>query len=321
MIPAIRDRGGIIHSVHSNSPERARDFATNHDIAHSTTSVDELLASDIDAVYISTTNDRHFASTMLALAAGKHVLCEKPLALTTADARAMIDLADSAGLVLATNHHLPGSPLHRAARDLVAAGRIGTVLSARIAHAVLLPERLRGWRLAESAAGSGVIMDITCHDASVLNPLLGEPRTVTAIGVRQGDWNDGGQSDAVMTVIEYVSPEGGRIVAQTHDAFTVPHAPTSLEVHGAEGSILIVDAMTQDTPGTVTITTASGTERVEVDCNSDLYDIILDGFENAVRGTGAPTATGRDGLAALRVALAAEVSASTGRTVLLSELE
>jgi 1,5-anhydro-D-fructose reductase (1,5-anhydro-D-mannitol-forming) len=278
-----------------------------------------LLESNIDAVYISTTNDRHFRAAMDALAAGKHVLCEKPLALSVEEARAMVVLAESTGLVLATNHHLPGSPLHTTVRELIASGRIGNVLSAHIAHAVLLPERLRGWRIADNAGG-GVVMDITCHDASVLNPLLGTPKRVTALGVSQADWNVAGSMDAVMSVIEYESADGSPIIAQTHDAFSVPAAPTRLEVHGTAGTIIVTDAMTQETFGTVTLVSPHGTEQIPVDCTKDLYSIILDAFSGAIGGSAIPTATGRDGLLALRVALAVQQSATTGQTVELLDI-
>lgn len=321
MIPAIRARGAVVAAVHSRSAEHASSFARSHRIPVGTNDIAELLASGVDAVYISTANELHAPHTLAALAAGAHVLCEKPLALDVADAESMIALAAEQGLVLATNHHLPGSPLHRTVRELVAAGRIGTVLSATVAHAVLLPERLRGWRVAGGAPGGGVIMDITCHDASVLGPLLGHPRRVTAIDVQQADWNAGGTSDAVMTVIEYESAAGDLVLAQTHDAFTVPHATTSFEVHGTAGSIHVSDAMTQDTAGVVTLTTSDGPQRVEVDCSADLYAIVLDAFDAAVAGEGTPTATGSDGLAALRIALAAEESARTGRTIDLRAAE
>ncbi|BAU31053.1 Gfo/Idh/MocA family protein [Microcella alkaliphila] len=314
VIGAIRACGGAVEIVHSSSADRAATYAHANGIPAGTSDLPALLAAEIDAVYISTTNDLHHPQSMAALAAGKHVLCEKPLAITIRDAREMIETAAERGLVLAANHHLPGSPLHAAARDLVRSGRIGTVLSARVHHAVLLPERLRGWRVESAAPGSGVIADITCHDASVLNPLLGRPRRVAALSAHQGQWNAGAE-DAVMTVIEYEGSAGERILAQTHDAFTVEFDRTSLTIHGTLGSIHISDAMTQDTHGTVTLTTATGVELIPVDTSRDLYEIIIDAFTAAIAGHGQPTASGEDGLAALRVALAAQESARTGRMV------
>ncbi|MBT2522529.1 Gfo/Idh/MocA family protein [Arthrobacter sp. ISL-28] len=315
VIDAIRASGGHIEGVMSGSAGRADEFAAVHGLRYATTDLDELLGWDIDAVYISSTNDKHFDQACRALRAGKHVLCEKPLALNAGDAEAMVQLAEELGLVLAANHHLPGSPLHAKVRELVADGAIGTVLSAKVAHAVLLPQRLRGWRLGQSTPGSGVILDITCHDASVLNPLLGNPAAVTAVAVQQADWNIGGQEDAAMTVIRYERDGTPPVLAQTHDSFTVGYADTSLEVHGTEGTIKVIDAMTQDTKGQVLLTTKAGIRDVEVDCSEDLYVIGLRAFAAAVEGTGTPTATGREGLMALKVALAAQESAATGRTV------
>lgn len=315
VISAIRASGGYTAGVCSGSAARARDFAASHGMARYTTDLDDLLDWDIDAVYISSANALHFDQATRALQAGKHVLCEKPLALDTGQAEAMVQLAEETGLILAANHHLPGSPLHAKVRELVAGGAIGTVLSARIAHAVLLPERLRGWRLGQDTPGSGVILDITSHDASVLNPLLGSPVAVAAIAVQQADWNTGGQADAAMTIVRYEREGLPPVLAQTHDSFTVGYASTSLEVHGTNGTIQVFDAMTQDTKGEIILITESGTRRVDVDCSEDLYVIGLRAFTQAVAGTGAPTATGRDGLMALKVALAAQESANSGHTV------
>jgi 1,5-anhydro-D-fructose reductase (1,5-anhydro-D-mannitol-forming) len=219
------------------------------------------------------------------------------------------------------NHHLPGSPLHSTARQLVAEGRIGTLYSARINHAVLLPENLREWRLAD-VPGGGVVFDITVHDASVLNPLFGAaPVRATALGVSQAAWNKSHTRDSVMTVLEYIGGPGGSAgIAQTHDAFTVPYPGTSMEIHGETGAILIGDAMTQDTPGTVELHTAAGVEYIDVDVSEDLYHTNVRAFAAAVRGEGRPTATGEDGLRALKVALAVEESLKTGKTVKLSDL-
>ena len=315
VIGAIRASGGDTVGVFSGSADRASDFAAIHGLPNFTTRLDELLGWEIDAVYISSTNALHFDQAVRALKAGKHVLCEKPLALESGQAEAMVELAEEMGMVLAANHHLPGSPLHAKVRELVNDGVIGTVLSAKVAHAVLLPERLRGWRLGQGTPGGGVILDITCHDASVLNPLLGTPVAVTALAVQQADWNTGGQEDAAMTVIRYERDGRPPVLAQTHDSFTVGYAATSLEVHGTEGSIQVTDAMTQATEGQVILTNVSGSRTVDVDCSEDLYVIGLRAFTAAVAGTGSPTATGRDGLMALNVALAAQESVLSGRTV------
>jgi 1,5-anhydro-D-fructose reductase (1,5-anhydro-D-mannitol-forming) len=318
MVPALRANGISPKALFDTDEERFQ-FWRDQDLDLLTTSLDELLGSDINAVYISSRNDQHAPHAIAAAKAGKHVIVEKPMALTLADARAIVAAADQSGVLLAVNHHLPGSPLHSTARQLVASGRIGALHSARINHAVLLPENLREWRLAD-VPGGGVVFDITVHDASVLNQLFGAaPTRVTALGVCQATWNTARTRDSVMTIMEFAASDHGVPgLAQTHDAFTVPYPATSMEIHGETGAIVIGDAMTQDTPGTVTLYTTSGVEAIDIDLNDDLYHINVRAFAAAVRGEGRPTATGRDGLNALHVALAVEESLRSGRTVSLT---
>ena len=319
MVPAFQ-ANGVPTRVLFDTEERRFQYWRDSDLDLLTSDLAEFLNSDINAVYISSRNDQHAAHAIAAAEAGKHVLLEKPMALTVADARSIIAATDKAGVQLAVNHHLPGSPLHVTARQLVADGRIGMLYSARINHAVLLPEHLRGWRLAD-VPGGGVVFDITVHDASVLNPLFGSaPTRVSALGVSQAPWNSAGTRDSVMTTLEYpASRSGVPGLAQTHDAFTIPCPGTSMEIHGDSGAIVIADAMTQDTPGTVELHTPNGIEKIDVDCSEDLYHINVRAFTAAVRGEGPPTATGIDGLRALQVTLAVEESLKSGRAVTIGD--
>ncbi len=147
VVPAMRAAGHVVAGVCSGSAARAADYAIRHDIPVGTDELDRLLGADIDAVYISSRNGEHAGQAQAAAAAGKHVLCEKPLATTFADAQKTVDACAAAGVVLAVNHHLPGAGTHRRVREMVASGAVGRPLSAAVRHAVLLPERLRGWRL------------------------------------------------------------------------------------------------------------------------------------------------------------------------------
>ena len=188
IIPAMRGLGHQVTAVAASTPEWGSTYAAANDIPTSGTVEDILARDDVDAVYVSTKNEFHRDQTLMAAAAGKHVLCEKPLALSKTDAEAMVAGCAASGVVFGTNHHLPGADTHRTIRELVRDGAVGRVLSVRVFHAVQLPKRLEGWRLS-SKGGGGVTIDITCHDASVLNPLLGGlPLDVTAIAASQGHW-------------------------------------------------------------------------------------------------------------------------------------
>ena len=248
MIGAIRANGGDVVAVMSASAERAKAFAAKHDIRRSTTELAALVGGDdIDAVYISTTNELHRDQALAAADAGKHVLCEKPLALTLADARAIVHACRARGVTLGTNHHLRNAATHRAMREAILSGRIGRPLFARVFHAVYLPPHLQGWRIDKPEAGGGVVLDITVHDADTLRFVLdSEPVAVSAMTSRGGMAHEG-LEDGVMGVVRFANGA----LAQFHDAFTTRYATTGFEVHGDEGSLIGRDCMTQAPKGEV----------------------------------------------------------------------
>jgi 1,5-anhydro-D-fructose reductase (1,5-anhydro-D-mannitol-forming) len=301
---------GELRGVASSDPARAQAFASEKNIPVAYESVEALLADpEIDAVYISTTNEWHKPQTLAAAAAGKHVLCEKPLALTLADAQEMVAACAAAGVVMGTNHHLRNSATHRAMQELVASGAIGEIQAARVFHAVHLPPHLQGWRINRPDAGGGVVFDITVHDADCVRFILGdEIAEVTAMTAAQGMGE--GVEDAVMGVMR---TRKGRLV-QFHDSFTSRHSYTGFEVHGTEGSIYGRDVMTQQPVGTVILRRDGNEEEIAV-AHENLYERSVRRFNAAIRGEGDPAATARDGLCSLAVALSVLESARTGHVV------
>jgi 1,5-anhydro-D-fructose reductase (1,5-anhydro-D-mannitol-forming) len=309
MIDAIRaQQGHEVVAVASSSAERARDFAAKHKIGGAYASVENLLADPaVQVVYISTTNELHRDQAIAAAAAGKHVLCEKPLALTLDDARQMVRACADAGVVMATNHHLRNAATHRKIRELVQGGAIGRPLFARVFHAVHLPPHLQGWRLDKPAAGGGVILDISVHDADTLRFILGaEPVEAVAIS-QSASMAREGLEDGVMAVLRF---DNG-VLAQLHDAFTVPFATTGIEIHGDKGSVIGRNVMTQRPIGEVLLRDAQGEHAVPVE-HEGLYARGVAQFCAAIRGEGEPAATALDGLRSLATALAIVEACRTG---------
>jgi len=309
MIGAIRANGGEIAALMSSDAERGKMFAATHGIPLATPELGELLGR-VDAVYVSTTNELHREQTLRAAAAGRHVLCEKPLALTVEGAAEMVEAGRRAGVVIATNHHLRNASTHRAMRDAVAAGRIGKPLFARVFHAVYLPPALQGWRIKAPESGAGVVMDITVHDADTLRFVLGEDPVEVSALLQSAGLAEGGIEDGAMGIIRFTSG----LLAQFHDAFTTAHAPTGFEVHGSEGSLIGKDCMTQRPVGEVMLRSGKGEEQVSLD-HADLYVRGVAAFVAAVAGKGEPAATGEDGIWSLATALAALRSGRERRAV------
>lgn len=311
VIAAIRAQtASSIKSVLSSDPQRGATYAKQHSIAQSAADLGAILEDpDIDAVYISTTNEKHYPQAMAAIERGKHVLCEKPLAMTLAEAIEMVRAAQSKGVVFATNHHLRNAGSHMAIRDLIRSGRLGDVLSVRIFHAVHLPAHLQGWRINDAAAGGGVIPDIVVHDADTVRFYLEEdPAEVVA---KSGESGMGqGVEDSVMSI--WSMPSGTMV--QTHESFTHPFAGTGLEVHGTEASIVARNVMTQRPVGEVVLVDGDGRHEVPFS-DHGLYVRSLLRFTQSVAGEGQPSADGADGVKSLAVALAVREAADRGQTV------
>lgn len=296
-------------AVMSSDAARARRFASENNIPRAFDSLDSLLSDpDVDVVYVSTTNELHKGQTIAAAQAGKHVLCEKPLALTLEDALDMAEACRRANVVMGTNHHLRNAVTHRTLRRLVAEGAIGQPLAVRLLHVGYLPLHLQGWRINRPDAGGGIILDITVHDADTLRFVLDdEVEDVFACAAQQG-LATGDLEDAVMGVTTF--RRGTQV--QFHDAYTIRHAGTGIEIHGTEGSLIGEDVMSQDPRGHIFLSRQNRREEIDPGPHEDLYLRSVRLFNEAARGKGQPAATAEDGIRSLAVALAAKESARTG---------
>ena len=143
----------------------------------------ELLARpDVDAVVIAVPNNRHHEIALAALAAGKHTLCEKPLAMNAAEAEQMLAAAERAGVVHMTAFTYGFTPSARYLGHLIQQGELGELRSVRAAYQMALSPHLLGWRSRRELAGSGVLGDIGSHLIHIVLELAGD---VTALSARQ----------------------------------------------------------------------------------------------------------------------------------------
>lgn len=141
---------------------------------------DLLRRRDIDAVVVATPNFLHREIVLAAFAAGKHVLCEKPLALNRADAEEMLRAAERSGRVHMTAFTYRFTPAVQYARRLVEQGELGDLRTVRAAYLMALSGHVLGWRSERRFAGSGVLADIGSHLVHLVQWLAGDIRSLTA---------------------------------------------------------------------------------------------------------------------------------------------
>ncbi len=165
-------------AIASRDPSRAEAVAAELGIPNAHGSYEELLGDpEVDAVYIPLPNHLHAEWTIRAAEAGKHVLCEKPLALTVADAERMIDAADSAGVILMEAFMYRHHPTWVAARELVAGGRIGQLLAVQSFFGYYNDDPANIRNIAD--VGGGALYDVGCYCVNLSRMLFGgEPTRV-----------------------------------------------------------------------------------------------------------------------------------------------
>lgn len=309
--PAFRKAGEHLRAVAGRDPERTAAFAARH--GGTPTTIPELLADpEITAVYVAATNDLHAEYTQAAAAAGKHVLCEKPLARTLEEAEAMIAACRQAGVHLGTAFMMRFHPVHQAIHQLVAAGTIGTPLQARVQFGFELKPGRQTWRMDQAAAGGGPLMDVGSHAVDLLSFVTGAGvKEVGAFAARQA--LAGSAEDAA--VLNLVLDNG--MLAQVNVAFNTPFARTGFEIHGTAGSITTRDTLGQVAEGEGEVRTAAGVKPI-VYTPCDLYEREITAFAGAISGHAPLEISGEAGLANLRVLLAAYRSSYWGGAAVLT---
>jgi predicted dehydrogenase len=185
VIPGIQasPRSEVV-AIASREAGRAEAAARALAIPRAHGSYEALLADpDVDAVYIPLPNHLHAAWAIAAARAGKHVLCEKPLAMTAAEAQAIVDAGREAGIVLVEGFMYRQHPSWVAVRDLVASGRIGRLVAVDswFSYHLKDPTNIRNIR----EVGGGALYDIGCYSVNLSRMLFGdEPEAVAATIVR-----------------------------------------------------------------------------------------------------------------------------------------
>jgi 1,5-anhydro-D-fructose reductase (1,5-anhydro-D-mannitol-forming) len=310
MVDAIRRSGGAPLWVMSRDEAHRAEFARDLGIRHHCGDLAGMLADPrVKAVYVSSINSLHRAQVLQAARAGKHILCDKPLATRSSDALKMVRACEKAGVVLGVNHHLRSSPVHQTMRRMIAAGDIGEVRSLIIIHAGLLRPILQTWRIRDPAEGA-IYLDLSVHDIDLACFLL-QQTPALASGI--GDALMLGDAKAHDHAMYALRMSGGAFV-QVNESFVTPDVESLVMAYGSEGILIASGTLAQKSSGTLTRRLRGRNESIPLRPNDTYADTVAQ-FIAATEGRGSPHATGRDGLVSLAGAEAVARAVATRRTV------
>jgi predicted dehydrogenase len=289
--PAQAVRDVAVTAIAARDRSRAESFARRHGIARVAGSYDELIADpELDAVYVPLPNGRHAQWTLAALAAGKHVLCEKPLTANAAEAQQVSDAADAAGLVVMEAFHYRYHPLIARALEIVPT--LGPLRHVETQLCFPLP-RFSDIRYQYDLAG-GAMMDAGCYAVHAMRTLAGaEPSVVSARAALQSP-----DVDRLM-VAEYRFGSGatGRTTASMWSRHVLG---VSALVSGENGSLRILNYLAPQLYHRMTVRMGGSTRQEKVPGEAT-YTYQLRAFADAVRNGGPNLTPASDSVNTMRI--------------------
>jgi predicted dehydrogenase len=296
VIPARDNDDVIVVGVAARDRKRAVEYAKEHEIPRVFDTYDDLCVSeDIDVVYVATPPVGHLESTRAALAAGKHVLCEKPLAMNALQTQHMIELGAASGLVLMEAFHWRYHPMAARITEIMESGVLGELIEFDALFTIpFMPVGDFRWQL---AAGGGALMDLGCYPVQWARHIgSGEPKVISAQMV-EGP-TDRGESYVDMTVTAELQFDDGFRGRIHSDMSERSRFTASLTVTGSLGTLVVNNPLAPQLGNSIAITSGGSTTNETVS-TSTTYDWQMKALVDAVRnGTVLPTG-GADSIATM----------------------
>jgi predicted dehydrogenase len=292
LAPAIAEADGVrLWSVLSRDAERGRKFAERHGAAAPNavhTDLDSLLADDeLDAVLIASPDKLHAPQCIAAARAGKHVLTEKPMATDVAEAQAMVDACDEAGVVLAVAYHLRWHAGHRKLAAAIRAGDLGTVRHMRVQWTFLAPNA-ENWRASAEVGRWWGLAGVGTHCLDqvrwLMVPSCGEI-VVQENLISREVWK-GPHDETALISLGFESGATAEVCSSVLFA-----APRRMEVFGSESYAICDDTLGPHGAGAISI----GGKPMDYQVSNPYVGEIAD-FAAAVAEGRPPEVDGREGL-------------------------
>lgn len=318
--------GAVAVAVCSAQRSRAEMMAQQFDIARATTDYRDLLGADVDAVIITTPPALHRQMALDAIAAAKHVLCEKPLAASLAEAMEMRDAAEAAGIVHMINHHMRFSATYAAVHEWIAAGYLGTptVADARVNMNPTDYLRAPGWSTSKSgwfvdaAQGGGILAGSAGpHLFDMLRWCWGEVATVACVAgvavptVTMPDGNEIAGITAPDTFLALLRFTSGTFATVRGVPIAYHRGGFSVEFNGTAGALL---ATNTDLKG-ATVADPVPQDLLLPDMPWDRAGIVMRFIRAIQEGEPAPAPNFHDGVAVQAILDALNEAIATGTWV------
>lgn len=302
---------GLVSGNPDKAQEVARAYGIDQQHVYSYDTFDQIADDDaIDVAYIILPNALHREWTERAFAAGKHVLCEKPMAGTAEACESMIEAGQQAGKKLMIGYRAQYDPYNLRAIEAVQSGEIGAPQLVVGTHGFRLGSADQ-WRAKEELAAGGSLYDIGIYSLNGARYLLGEEPVSIQARYREGSGNP---DITVEEGVEWIMDFPSKAVANCSSSYMVGSA-NQIHVEGTEGEVRL-DPATSYYARNLYIDNEAGRQEVVIP-NTNQFAAMLDEMAAAVQEDRTPKTPGEEGLRDVRIMQAIYEAAETGDTVTL----
>jgi D-xylose 1-dehydrogenase (NADP+, D-xylono-1,5-lactone-forming) len=282
-------RKNQVSAVFSNSKERAAEVARKFGIPGSYNDYDEFLKSDISCVYVASANAHHFQQVIKAAKAGKHILCEKPLALTSQEAEEMVKACEVNNVQLAVNYVYRFHPLIKKAKELLDKELTGKLVSITLNFNIDFPPG-SNFRFNKDLSGGGALRDLGTHMIDLLRFFGGEIETID--GVVDNIVYKSEVDDFSAAIVKFQKSGYGYF----NVSFNSKKAFNRIEIVGHKGSVSIENLIgAKYVPAKLTILLAGEAKKAFRKRGNKLY-LLLKSVQQSFLKNETPSVTGYDGL-------------------------
>lgn len=327
VVPAMkRATGSAFAAVVSRDRTRGEAFARAHGVGKAYTSLEDVLHDpDIDALYDASPDGLHAPHAIAAAAAGKHILVEKPLALSVKEARAAIAACQRHGVTFAVVFNQRHEAVHQEARRMVLAGEIGELKLAHVQIALRTATQRPGvtspvtWRTDAKLRAGGITISIGDHAHDTLAYITGQQ--IDAVSALSDATQSDPPNERVVSLLLKLS---GGAIGYAAASYSTPFAKRPFELHGTKGTIVIENSYTyltgagDDPTPTLTLVNEAGSKTTRFPA-SDCFRLEIEQFARAIEGKGTPMTSASEGLRALATGDAVYAAIAGGRMTTIAD--
>jgi predicted dehydrogenase len=321
---------GIIHAEHARLVSvydinaEVNNAVAKEFNAIASSSIKDLLHSDIDAVYVASPANMHLDQVIACARAGKHVLCEKPLGMTTSEAEKMIKVCKEENVQPGTGFMMRFHAQHRAALKLIQEGKLGKCVYGRAQLSCWYPPIPGAWRQSPETGGGGSLMDMGSHCIDLLEMFFGKLKSVSCF-INNNVHSYKSEDSAVVSLF---FENGALGTVDTYFCIPDNSSKNILELYGSKGSILAKGTIGQGEAGEMIAYLEgkdAGYDAQQARCSDEglvinpapvnMYRAEIEEFSRAILENREPENNVEIGLQSQKVLAACYKSARTGKVV------